>query len=293
MRFSVTVLLCSCAIAASSCRSRSTSAVKITKAKYVGSAQYPHNLYVTDLDCSAVAIAPRVLMTAAHCVTELTADFKSEFLTPSALSDRLTLVYDWTEESRSLPPNSRIGIKKIAIHPTWMVMTDQVIKEFQELKQQDPSLELPSRELLLTYVADRDVSDVALIAVDADLPKPSVKMIASENIVLEGTYELTGNGCDDAAQDHRWMASNYLGMTPVVAKQLGTHKILMTSSTGASTCPGDSGGPTYRRTANNELSLVGVTSVAEYLDDETAVPGTYVARVDVLKGWIAEFQNGL
>lgn len=278
------------------CRtSDSGSRPKITGGDYVESKDYPSNLYISDLKCSAVAISPHVLITAGHCVTVMQNNFLTPiFITPELLLNKAYLYFGWSiaADAPKRSDTRRYLVKRVLIHPKWVKAINKAVEEYKQLMAEDSSLPFPVEGQILTDAADQDINDVALIEVGENLPVPAVPFATPDQIAKDLVYEQTGSGCDHASTNSLRVSSDYLMSTKKIVTDIQANRILISPRDlrdKAQACPGDSGGPVYFRDERGALTLVGVNSVVEYVEDETSIPGTYIARVDHLQQWIKDF----
>lgn len=248
----------------------------------INGADAPHGSYgavvrIND-DCTATQIAPRFLVTASHCIRTSVGDVSGAFAPGHPL----------TVESRK--PDGTLTLTKIPIasakvHPR--------IKEVCAQENDGAGCEGSSAG------AARDAPDIAIIKLAGDIPNATVTPIsatparAGELLIPAGFGCATGGGSTDDTLR--------IGTTPVIdssevahegspvsadeAKQLAnvyfyTEGPALHDHYVAGLCPGDSGGPIFRKTAT-DVVLVGISSSYTFRPNAAATPATnWFSRVD-------------
>ena len=210
--------------------------------------------------CTATIIAPRALMTAAHCIQEFnpqTNSKSSAFILPSTddfiafFGRKVSIDGEWNRAAKVIP------------HPDW-----------------NPALTLQPK-------SDKPAHDIGLILLDEDVPagyKPVAIAELSLPIQIDDPVTLVGYGVT------RSRANNNTGTLREVqvplkeiderSQRLGVGQFMK----GA--CAGDSGGPMYFQDKQGQWWVIGVTSAGiEILQNCIGLENSYTdARSH--KNWI-------
>ena len=232
--------------------------------------------------CTAAKVAPRTLLTAAHCVVGLsTMDPKYDATHPVRLA--------------STPAAGHVAhaVTKTTVHPAFQTKCAETLCS------------------IAAVVAKVDAPDVALLELADDLPDVEVVPIDATPLAVGGTVELVGYGCTEGVHvaDGRAVVTLATAESVVVAPATAVHEGSPIATAdlpvvagnyaftagAAGLCPGDSGGPLFVR-RGDVLSVVGVN--ANYTlrpdeDDAAGIPVTsWHTRLDResrndVAGWLA------
>lgn len=212
--------------------------------------------------CTGTIVAPRVLMTAAHCIQEFNPQTNvktSDFILPgvgdfiSYFGTRVSMDGKWLRAASVIP------------HPDW-----------------DPSLTLQGD-------ADRPPNDIGLVILESDIPgeyKP-VGIADPEMTLKENqTVTLVGFGVT------RTRRNNNTGVLREVSLPLKSinkrSQILGVGNFMKGACAGDSGGPMYTQDENGNWLVIGVTSAGvEIFQNCIGVDNTYTDARSY-KGWVSK-----
>lgn len=225
--------------------------------------QFPATLYFQSSECTAAKIAPKVVLTAAHCVFDVMA--------------RRPMYVSGDDFAYTRDPASgqvkTVKIDALVIHPTW----------------QDACTKTPCVSNEIT--AKLDASDVAVLKLKEDLPDVKAARIDDVPLRRGDRVVVLGYGCEEGVmgtapklQDRKLKFSE----TSILAPQRVVHEgspltaadvptlsasYVVTGGPGmvnakSGLCPGDSGGPVYRW-RGAELVVVGVNSNYTFKSDDT------------------------
>lgn len=238
--------------------------VAIRADAYVGgqtanSGQFPFTLALPYLNCSAAKIAPKRILTAAHCLAN-----RGPFAIYN-VGDEIELMYFKKDKLVSVFST----IAQVKIHPSYM---SRIAHDY------DPN----------ATVADPSVIDLAIIDLVDTTPIPTgaldLAALKSRELVTVG-----GFGCQHDTDDilGRFQARNlsYKFAEKNVAKIAKfTAQVNEQDASGTSTssaCEGDSGGPVYKN-ISGKLKVVGVNS---YLDAKNRLNFTTLSTPS-LSDWL-------
>lgn len=237
-----------------------------------------------DEACTATLVAPRILLTASHCVrTPL------GLVSPSYAPGRELSVETRKADGQLVLTKVKIEVTKV--HPRLAAVC--------AAESNGQGCANSSAK------AARDAPDIAIIKLAADLPNAAVTPISTAPPKLGELVSAAGFGCSDKATGGKYDDKLRAGPTPVVeATEAGHPGSPVTPATAANLagvylftegpslhgrsdvaalCPGDSGGPAFRNGELGGLVLVGVSSSYTFPMGATAtVPATnWFSRVDV------------
>jgi len=267
------------AVACSGAASAEVVAPEIIGGKVVAS--MPGVVHLED-GCTAAKVAPRTLLTAAHCVVSLsTMDPKYDAIRPVRLA--------------VTPAAGHVAhaVTRTAVHPAFATKCAETLCS------------------IAAVVAKVDAPDVAFLELADDLPDVATVPIGALPLAVGEIVELVGYGCTEGVHiaDGRAVVTLATASSVVVAPATAVHdggpvgaadlpvvagNYVFTAGE-AGLCPGDSGGPLFVR-RGDELTVVGVN--ANYTlrpdeDDAAGVPVTnWHTRLDSgsrndVAGWIA------
>ncbi|MEN9809422.1 MAG: hypothetical protein RLZZ488_989 [Pseudomonadota bacterium] len=229
----------------------------------------PHLLSQGRSFCSATIIAPRVLMTAAHCLQDFnpqTNTKSSSFILPSTsafiayFGTRVAMQGEW------------LRAVNVIAHPEW-----------------NPALTLQAGGGLPAH-------DIGLVILEKDVPAPYTPVaIADESLSVQVSLPVTivGYGVTRSRRNNN---TGTLRQVTVPLKKIDTHaQLLGVGAFMRGACAGDSGGPMYIRGEDKKWSVIGVTSAGtEIFQNCIGLDNTFTdARA--YKKWIESSlaENGL
>lgn len=196
--------------------------------------EHPHLLSQGRSFCSATIIAPRVLMTAAHCLQDFnpqTNTKSSAFILPSTsafiayFGTRVAMNGEW------------LRAENVIAHPEW-----------------DPALTLQAGGGLPAH-------DIGLVILEKDVPPPYQPVaIADEsfNVQVSQPVTIVGYGVTRSRRNNN---TGTLRQVTVPLKKIDSHaQLLGVGAFMRGACAGDSGGPMYIRNEEKKWSVIGVTS---------------------------------
>lgn len=208
--------------------------------------------------CTGTLIAPRVVVTAAHCVADLSAD-------------ELEIVFSSTEPA-SAPASLRRDVDAAVAHPEF---------SFFGMPTDDPEGLSDERDIGVIVLASDAPADVAPAQV---LHLDDVDATLSEGtpVVLAG-YGLTSDGND---ADYGRL---YVAETPYIRRSLA--EFIAGQPGSPDTCNGDSGGPAYV-VLGGVRHLAGITSRGTFTATQCGDGGIYTL-FGAFEDFIAEASGGL
>lgn len=215
-------------------------------------AEFPATVYLED-GCTAAKVGPKRLLTAAHCVFE-----------PATVSIRY---HAGTKLSLSRDPNRGFvgyDVAAIHVHPAWKRACEE------------------SYCAASSVTAVMDAADVAVIELARDLDGVAIASVDSTPLAAGDRVVVLGFGCTEGVLvgDERKVASLSYAESRILDPQRAIHEgspvdaasLPRVSGSYALTpgpafgrgaraglCPGDSGGPLYRR-RGSDLVVVGVNA---------------------------------
>lgn len=234
---------------------------------YLAGMQPPGLVGLTRL-CGAAKVGPRHFLTAGHCVIHRSSEVDQETLEVSGIYARgePTCLYPDPTIDAIAPCAHTVRIERTVVHPSYA----------RHVKGSAPG------------VVSSAISDVALMVVQEETPQiPTVDMdfapMAPGDEVLMTGYGCTVLPTPGAPQsDERRLR---LGLAAVASVQ--GNVFLTGPNSPVAGCPGDSGSPVYRQSADKSFRVVGVNSFVIPADLRTAM-----ARIDEAEtgagGWIKE-----
>jgi MYXO-CTERM domain-containing protein len=208
--------------------------------------------------CTGTLIAPRVVVTAAHCVADLT-------------PDQLEIVFSSTEPA-SAPASLRRGVASATAHPEF---------SFFGMPTDDPE-------------GLSDERDIGVVVLDSDAPAsvtPSQVLhlddvdatLSEGDAVLLAGYGLTSDGSD---ADYGRL---YVAETPYVRRSLA--EFIAGQPGSPDTCNGDSGGPAYV-VVDGVRHLAGITSRGTFTATQCGDGGIYTL-FGAFEDFVEEASGGL
>lgn len=187
--------------------------------------------------CSGALIAPTIVLTAAHCVTDPPPMFEK------ALTAESIVVVAGRLDARTPDPADLFAVKKIQVHPDWPGTA----------AADDPSGNKPGM-----------YHDIALLLLDrgveAARQQPSLLLPLSAAKTLKQGDELRVAGYGYNQPDVSTASRGLLHIASIAFEEASEVEFLA-GGDGPDACPGDSGGPVYRR-QEGRLYHLGITSRA-------------------------------
>jgi secreted trypsin-like serine protease len=185
--------------------------------------------------CTGTLIAPKVVMTAGHCIADFAYDEK---ITVDELRKRILVSF-------GLPVVKNINaggvefrtIQSAIVHPEYIVDTPSTPAQFEK----------PDITLLILNSPAPATSVIAKLVSDGEILQSGLK------IILAGFGKIDGVNKIPATQLMQTMVTvdkAYYSKTQFTYKVIG----------GKSSCRGDSGGPAYLINNESQASVIGVTS---------------------------------
>lgn len=220
----------------------------------------------TDSLCTGTLIAPRVVVTAAHCVVTLN-EAKTEILSDAA------------------PKNMTVLVGHLDLNEAWpteKVFAVETINRNQGFKLQQKSVD-PS------FIGQ--ANDIAILCLTEPAPLTPAYIPTMEElspVLVEGAaLTVEGYGVFDFANDR----SGVLHLAEIPLTRIVGGEFEAGTLGGSNACFGDSGGPAYM-SVNGRQALIGASSRLSFGDDECGAPAvfTLLPRFDV---WLAKNTCGL
>ncbi len=230
--------------------------------------------------CTAAKVAPKLILTAAHCVVDLhTGDIRANYQT-----------------------DSKIGIQYGSKTYTDFVVETLPHESFvNAVKAANAAGNSPNN-------VSKDSYDVAFIVVRENLTDIGEAEIDLNKVLVTDPLIVGGYGCEDhlggttPSPRHYKAGETYAVDIDALAGARGNyssrsvqqsifqHNILTAAqkfdSAVPSICPGDSGGPVYR--ANDHLAIVGVNSYYSFNDESGISTTNWHTRLSNLKTWVLD-----
>lgn len=208
--------------------------------------------------CTGTLIAPRVVVTAAHCVADLSAN-------------ELEIVFASTEPA-SAPASLRRNVESLTAHPEF---------SFFGLPTDDPEGLSDERDIGVIVLASDAPASVTPAEV---LHLADVDSVLSDGVdVLLAGYGLTSDGND---ADYGRL---YLAETPYIRR--GLAEFIAGQPGSPDTCNGDSGGPAYV-VIDGTRHLAGITSRGTFTATQCGDGGIYTL-FGAFEDFVEEASGGL
>ncbi len=208
--------------------------------------------------CSGTLIAPDLVITAAHCVADLSQELgidKATYLKNVQVGFGSAIVKSLKDTRVKF-----VGLKSLQVHPEYAVGS---VENAETTPMKDVAL------LKLARVAPRGFSP-ALLPTDQQVLK------AGDRVTLAGF------GLTNGVMGVRAKSLNKVDVT-IHNPELTATQFSYVTVGGQTACSGDSGGPAYIRDSQGKLVVVGVTS---WGDNQCVEMGAY-SSVSKFKNWIA------
>lgn len=245
---------------------------------YASTGQYPSTVFLTIAPgfksfCTGVKVAPRLLMTAGHCVYKQST--KSYLLKPGeklAVTNRVTV-------DRASGIGEVVTVKRVLAHPSWVqygangAWASPVPADVGLLEVESGLGSIPTAELSVAKVPVGASVHLQGYGCEQGLSGQPVGDLARLK------YKLTTTTDTATAFKGTFAYTNQAPQTTLAGSYFFTRGQGATS-TAASLCPGDSGGPVYRSISGKRY-VVGVNAYYSFTEANQSISANnWFTRVD-------------
>jgi len=249
---SIVVVLGAVVGCASNVSAQATDDSDLINAKPAEPGEVPSTLHIA-ASCTATKIAPKMILTAAHCVLDLS---------------NLAPLYG---EGKPLKiGNASHTVARLHVHPKWMSVCEETLCSISAV-----TLKI-------------DAPDIAILELESDLAGIPVTPVDSTPLEVGDDVMLVGYGCTDGVHVRGAGGTLATKEAKIIAPAQAIHEgsplaennlavysgnYALTAGPAAANgeaaglCPGDSGGPLYAK-RNNKLVVVGVNANYTLRPDE-------------------------
>ncbi len=242
---------------------RADEAAALVNGEVASPAQFPATVFLVKQKCTAAKVAPRVLLTAAHCL------FDAFAKAPSLVKGGGV---HYTRDTKADAVGKTAVVTDVILHPAWQAACEKAACVSNEI------------------MAKIDAPDVAIVKLEKDLDDIRTAVIEEKPLARGDRVIVLGYGCEAGVMggrpklDDRRLKFSETSIIPAtrtvhagspitqpdVAMVAGSYAI--TGGPGlvgarAGLCPGDSGGPVYRW-RGSQLVVVGVNSNYTFKPDD-------------------------